>query len=113
MSVSCTFADNSVSVRVGESCNLITASATALPGAELQTIQLAQNLNPSDRPLHIRLTIDVPQRTEGKIRFRTCQVVKRAARGFGEHPDRVSAVKRENLCPWIPEPLSSDQTERR
>src|SRR5271170_7525363 len=62
-------------------------------GAELQTVQFAENFDPSHRPLNVRLTIDIFQWAECEIRLRSSQIVKRATRGFGEHPDGVAAIK--------------------
>src|SRR5580704_12411772 len=81
-------------------------------GAKLQAVQFTQDFDPPGGPLHVRLAVDILERAEGKIGLWTCQIVERAARGFREHPDRITSIKREDLRPRIAEPLSSDQAQR-
>ena len=114
MSVSCTLADSSVSVRVGESCNSQHGFGDGVPmlRAELQAVQFAEDLDPAHCPLNIRVVVDVAQRAKRQIRFRAGQIVELAARSLREHPDGIAAVKSEDLGAWISEPLGRDQTER-
>src|ERR1700722_15471318 len=84
----------------------------AMLGDKLQTVQFTQDFDPPGGPLHVRLAVDIFERAEGKIGLWACQLVERTARGFREHPDRVTSIKREDLSAWIAEPLGGNQTQR-
>src|SRR5689334_5389298 len=79
---------------------------------ERQTIQFAENLDPTNRPLHGRIVVDFFQGTERQICFGSCEVIEFAFGCRGQHPNRIASIKRKYLRPWIAEPLCGHQPKR-
>ena len=84
-----------------------------MAGPELQTVQLAQDFDPSDRPLQVGVIVDASQRAERQFGLRAGKIVEFSPDGPGQHPDGVAAIEGEDLGTRIPEPLCSNQPECR
>jgi hypothetical protein len=82
-------------------------------GAEPQAIKFTQHLNPSYCPRCGRVVADVAQRAKRQLRAGPSEIVEFAASGFGQHPDRISAIKGEYLCAGISKPFRRDQAQSR
>ncbi len=112
--MSCTFAANSVRVRVGENRNCIIASDSAFRcrGATRNPLSSHKRFHPAHRPREIRVIVDIAERAECEVRLRTGEVVELASGRGREHPDGIAAVEREHLSTLIPEPLRRNQAQQ-